>query len=108
MGINIDFSKQKLPPIYKRDGRDCYLDPVRERLIFITPEETVRQQVISYLLYELDVPKRMIRVEDSLRHFGIDDNKRTDILITKYDKESNSIMPLCVIECKAPNVGLTL
>ena len=41
-----DLSKAQLPPIYKRDGRDCYLDPIRQKLIFITPEETVRQ--ISY------------------------------------------------------------
>ena len=45
LGYN-DLSKAQLPPIYKRDGRDCYLDPIRQKLIFITPEETVRQ--ISY------------------------------------------------------------
>lgn len=44
---NIDLSKAKLPPIYKRNRKDCYLDPIREKLIYITPEETVRQQVIS-------------------------------------------------------------
>lgn len=45
-----DLSKAQLPPIYKRDGRDCYLDPIRQKLIFITPEETVRKRVISYAL----------------------------------------------------------
>ena len=29
----------KLPPIYKRDGRECYLDPIRKKLIYITPDE---------------------------------------------------------------------
>ena len=47
MKINIE--NQKLPPIYKRNGKDCYLDPIREKLIYITPEETVRQYIISYL-----------------------------------------------------------
>ena len=49
--------KGKLPPIYKRNGKDCYLDPIRKKLIYITPEETVRQKTISYLLDELGVPK---------------------------------------------------
>ena len=40
----------KMPPIYKRNGRECYLDPIRKKLIYITPEETVRQSVILYLL----------------------------------------------------------
>ena len=33
--------KQSLPDIYIRNNRKCYLDPVREKLIYITPEETV-------------------------------------------------------------------
>lgn len=31
----------KLPPIYHRNGKDCYLDPIRQKLIYITPEERV-------------------------------------------------------------------
>ena len=38
----------KLHPIYKRNGRECYLDPIRKKLIYITPEETARQRVIQY------------------------------------------------------------
>ena len=51
-----DFDKLRLPKIYKRNGRDCYLDPIRKKLIYVTPEETVRQRVISYLIDELKVP----------------------------------------------------
>lgn len=32
-----------LPPTYSRQGKECYLDPIRKKLIYITPEETVRQ-----------------------------------------------------------------
>ena len=46
----IDLSKAELPQIYKRNGRECYLDPIRKKLVFITPEETVRQKVLSFLL----------------------------------------------------------
>ena len=58
----------KLPPIYHRNGKDCYLDPIRQKLIYITPEETVRQKVISYLTDTLKVPSDMIVLEQHLSH----------------------------------------
>jgi len=97
--------KIKLPPIYKRNGKDCYLDPIRKKLIYITPEETVRQMVISYLINVLEVPADLIVVEEHLSHYGINTNKRADIIIHTIDKEKNQ-RPIAVIECKAPNVYL--
>ena len=41
----------QLPPIHKSQGKEYYVDPFRERLILKTPEETVRQQVLQYLLF---------------------------------------------------------
>lgn len=99
--------KGKLPPIYKRNGKDCYLDPIRKKLIYITPEETVRQKTISYLLDELGVPKEMLIVEQHLSHYGIDSKKRADIVIHKIDKEGIE-RPIAVIECKASDVYLDL
>ena len=72
----MDLSKAKLPPVYKRNGRDCYLDPIRQRLIFITPEETVRQKVIAYLIDVLKVPPEVIAVEDHLSHYGLKSRNR--------------------------------
>lgn len=97
--------KIKLPPIYKRNGKDCYLDPIRKKLIYITPEETVRQMVISYLINALEVPADLIVVEEHLSHYGINTNKRADIIIHTIDKGNNQ-RPIAVIECKAPNVYL--
>lgn len=97
--------KIKLPPIYKRNGKDCYLDPIRKKLIYITPEETVRQMVISYLINVLEVPADLIVVEEHLSHYGINTNKRADIIIHTIDKGNNQ-RPIAVIECKAPNVYL--
>ena len=36
------------PDIYMREGKECYYDTYRKKLIEITPEETVRQRVASY------------------------------------------------------------
>lgn len=102
----IDLSMQVLPPIYKRNGKDCYLDPIRQKLIYITPEETVRQQVVAYLLSELNVPQKMIDVELPLSYYGVKSKRRVDILVNKYNEELDSLTPLCVIETKAPHVML--
>lgn len=91
----MDLSKMKLPPLYRRNGRDCYLDPIRKKLIFVTPEETVRQRVISYLLSELRVPDNMLVVEDHLSHYGIKSNDRADIVVLALDKK-NELVPLVV------------
>ena len=101
-----NFMNSKLPDIYVRSGKKCYLDPVRKKLIFITPEETVRQHLIAGLLYDLNVPIDMIRVEERLSHYNIKSKKRADIIIEMYDKKQDVIMPLAVIECKAPHVLL--
>ncbi len=101
-----DLSKAQLPPIYKRDGRDCYLDPIRQKLIFITPEETVRQRVISYLMDILHVPANMVRVEEQLSHYGIKSKNRADIIVEKFNEEKQETNPLVVIECKAPGISL--
>ena len=95
----------KLPPIYKRLGKECYLDPIRKKLIYITPEETVRQEVISYLLEVLKIPEEMLVVEQHLSHYGINTKKRADIVIHSLDDEQLMI-PLAVVECKAPEVDL--
>ena len=39
--MSMNIKRSKLPPVYKRNGKKCYLDPIRKRLIYITPEETV-------------------------------------------------------------------
>ena len=101
----IDLAKQPLPKIYTRKGRECYLDPIRKKLIYITPEETVRQKVISHLLYDLDVPAGMISVEENLSHYGIKSIRRTDITIKCLTKDGD-LIPVAVIECKAPGIGL--
>ena len=101
-------NRSQLPKTYNNGGNKCYLDPIREKLIQVTPEETVRQHVISYLINDLKVPKHMIRVEERLDKFkGVKSNRRADIIILGYDKKSESNIPITVIECKAPDVYFT-
>ena len=92
-------------PIYKRNGRECYLDPIRQKLIYITPEEKIRQKTLSFLIYTLSVPQYTIAVEEHLSHYGIDTKKRADIVVHEVDNENN-FHPICVVECKAEDVYL--
>lgn len=98
---------RKLPPVYKRNEKDCYLDPIRKKLIYITPEETIRQRVLSYLTDTLHVPIQEIILEQHLSHYGIKSKKRADIIIHGRDAEGISV-PIAVVECKAPNVYLDM
>lgn len=101
----MNIEKQKLPKIYKRNNQDYYLDPIREKLIYITPEETIRQEVVSYLIEKLQVPADLIVVEQHLSHYGISSRKRADIIVHAVDDE-NVIWPICVVECKSADVYL--
>ncbi len=97
-------NSQKLPEIYRRNGKDCYLDNIRQKMIIITPEETVRQKVIGFLINDLNVPSEMIQVEESMSEYGINSKLRADIVIRKIVDDMEYV--LAVIECKAPDVAI--
>ena len=96
----------KLPHIYKNNNRDCYLDPIRKKLVYVTPEETVRQNVIAYLIKKLKVPKEFISVEEPISHYGVKSRDRADIIVDEYNVDADIRYPILVIECKAPDVYL--
>lgn len=99
-----ELKKMKLPDVHISEGKKYYLDPFRERLILITPEEVVRQQVLQYLLSCVKVPKELVQVEMLLSKYQIESKRRADIIVEKYDEQSKLISPLAVIECKAPDI----
>ncbi|GAB6172949.1 type I restriction enzyme HsdR N-terminal domain-containing protein [Paradesulfitobacterium aromaticivorans] len=101
--FNLD--KYSLPEKYKRNGLDCFFDPIRKKLIQITPEECVRQKMIKFLIEEMDIPQNYIRVEFPLGKVERGVKGRADIVVLA-DSEDISV-PIIVIECKAPTVELT-
>lgn len=97
-------NSQKLPEIYRRNGKDCYLDNIRQKMIIITPEETVRQKVIGFLINDLNIPPEMLRVEEHIAEYGADSKLRADIVIRKVVEGMERV--LAIVECKAPNVAI--
>ena len=74
----------------------CFL---RKKWILLTPEETVRQLMIHFLIQELKVPATHIAVEKKIKVGQRD--RRFDLLI--YDRQ---LRPLVLIECKSVSVPL--
>ncbi len=94
--------KDFLPPhIYRIDNQPNYFDPVRKKYVLVTPRETVRQRVVPYLIEELEVPQRMIRIGEKLSHYGLPFRHRADVVIERFDRAENSTCPVAVVECKA-------
>lgn len=103
--VFLDFKSSDLPECYvDASGMKRYLDPIRKKGIPVTPEETVRQRVIAYLLKQAGVPAEALLVEESLAHIDRDLRERVDILAraTQGGKQK----PILLVECKAPGIVL--
>jgi type I site-specific restriction endonuclease len=81
-------------------GRTEVFDIVRKRYVNLSREEWVRQHFIRYLVNDRKIPVSLISVEASLTYNGL--KKRSDIVA--YDASGR---PRMIVECKAPEVGLT-
>jgi len=90
---------------YMQNGYECIFDPIRKKLIKLTPEELVRQQFVQYLIKEKQVPKEMIEIEVPLSYFKLNSRSRADIIVYALDKDER--VPILIVECKANKVLLT-
>ena len=94
--------KDFMPPhIYRIENQPMYFDAVRKKYVLVTPRETVRQRVVPYLIEELAVPQRMIRIGEKLSHYGLPFRHRADVVIERFDRAENDTRPVAVVECKA-------
>ena len=75
-------------------------DPIRQKYVERTPEEEVRQAVISNLMGVMEVPETHIAVEQGFKFNGL--QYRADIIVYGRD-----LAPAMLVECKAPSVRLT-
>lgn len=76
-------------------------DPLRKKMVALTPEERVRQWFVDAVLKQtMGVPEHLMMSEVAFR-LG-DKNLRADVVVYGCDAE-----PLAVVECKRPDVELT-
>ena len=74
-------------------------DPLRKKYVKQTPEESVRQAVIKWLIDEKQFPSSHMMSEYSFTFNGL--QYRADIVV--FDKALN---PLMFVECKASDVTI--
>ena len=75
-------------------------DPIRKKRVALTPEEGVRQQLISLLHSRLGYPINLMSCEYSISIGGL--RYRGDLVLLNKD-----LKPLFMAECKAPSVKIT-
>ena len=100
---NIFFDKFTIPTVITKNGKKYVYDKIRKKEVLFTPEEKVRQQVLTYLIEELKVPEYMIDEETAMSYYKVDSVRRPDILILKKDENIGEAVPMAVIECKRNN-----
>ncbi|MGF1587541.1 MAG: type I restriction enzyme HsdR N-terminal domain-containing protein [Bacteroidales bacterium] len=86
--------------IKTEEQRNYIFDNIRKRYVILTPEEWVRQHLITYLTEEKKYPASLMAVEMSLKINKME--RRADIvLFSRLGK------PFMIVECKAPGVKIT-
>jgi len=79
-------------------GKDQIFDPFRKTWVLLTPEEWVRQNLLQYLIQNLQYPSSLIAVEKEIKLGEL--SKRFDIVVYKNE------LPWMIIECKEAKVRL--
>jgi hypothetical protein len=82
------------------NNRQEIFDPVRHKYVVLTPEEWVRQNLISYLTLIKGYPVSMIGVEKQLMLNKL--SKRFDLVIFSRNGD-----PYLLVECKAPGIDIS-
>ena len=80
------------------NGKDQIFDPFRKSWVLLTPEEWVRQNLLQYLVQNLQYPASLIAVEKEIKLGEL--SKRFDIVVYKNE------LPWMIIECKEAMVAL--
>ena len=83
-----------------KDDKELIFDSLRRKYVALTPEEWVRQNIVSFLINHKGYLAGLMNNEVSLVQNGI--KRRCDTLVS--DKYGN---PIVIVEYKAPNVEIT-
>jgi len=96
--IKIIFPKQEVR-VRQRAGANEIFDTIRKKWVHFSPEEWVRQHMISYLLSK-NYPASLIAIEKKIKLGEL--TKRCDIVV--YARNNK---PFMIIECKEMKVALS-
>ena len=106
MYIADELNKITLPETLRRNGKECFFDTYRKKIIEVTPEEKVRQKIAGLFQMKYGVPKEMIWLEVPMSYYVENVPGRADIII-HFEGKDGLLYPVAVIECKNERVFLT-
>ena len=81
------------------DSKKYIFDFTRKKNLILTPEEWVRQNIVSYLVNDLNYPKGLIKTESSIKYNNL--KKRSDIIV-----RDRSMGFYLLVECKSYNLKI--
>ena len=96
--VDLNIPEQNIE-IKSINSKNYIFDLIRKKHLVLTPEEWVRQNLISYFINDLNYPKGLIKTESSLKYNNL--KKRSDILI--YNNDMTHYM---IVECKSYKMKL--
>ena len=96
--VDLNIPEQNIE-IKSINSKNYIFDLIRKKDLVLTPEEWVRQNLVSYFINDLHYPKGLIKTESSLKYNNL--KKRSDILI--YNNDMTHYM---IVECKSYKMKL--
>ena len=96
--VDLNIPEQNIE-IKSINSKNYIFDLIRKKHLVLTPEEWVRQSLVSYFINDLNYPKGLIKTESSLKYNNL--IKRSDILI--YNNDMTHYM---IVECKSYKMKL--
>ena len=96
--VDLNIPEQNIE-IKSINSKNYIFDLIRKKNLVLTPEEWVRQNLVSYFINDLYYPKGLIKTESSLKYNNL--KKRSDILI--YNNDMTHYM---IVECKSYKMKL--
>ncbi len=85
----------------KKKGKKLFIfDRIRKKYVFLSPEEWVRQNFISYLIEEKQFPESLFSVEMPVNYKML--KNRCDIAV--YNNKGDIKV---LVECKAPEIKIS-
>ena len=96
--VDLNIPEQKIE-IKSNNSKNYIFDLIRKKYLVLTPEEWVRQNLVSYFINDLHYPKGLIKTESSLTYNNL--KKRSDILV--YNNDMTHYM---IVECKSYKMKL--
>tara|TARA_B100000242_G_scaffold118079_1_gene82602 strand:- start:2 stop:448 length:447 start_codon:yes stop_codon:yes gene_type:complete len=96
--VDLNIPEQNIE-IKSINSKNYIFDLLRKKHLILTPEEWVRQNLVSYFINDLNYPKGLIKTESSLKYNNL--KKRSDILIY-----NNDMAHYMIVECKSYKMKL--